>query len=176
MRSMNNIRALVVCGALLTLAVTGAGVARAVTAPGVTKVGGGAVTGYTVAALNSQWTMNGPGPHTFMSTTVSVPAGQSAILLAHFSAQSVCYGGAGWCTVTLLVDGKEMQPAVGSNFAFDSNEGGTRVGTQDEAHAIERSIQVGAGKHTVAVSMDVTAAPVIFNLFQGTLSVERIKV
>ena len=51
MRSMNNIRALVVCGALLALGVTGAGVARAVTASGVTKVSGGAVTGYTVAAL-----------------------------------------------------------------------------------------------------------------------------
>jgi hypothetical protein len=176
MRSMNNIRALIVCGALLALAVTGAGVARAVTAPGVTKVSGGAVTGYTVAALNAPWTMNGPGPHTYLSTNVSVPAGQSAILLAHFSAQSECYGGSGWCTLTLLVDGKQMLPAAGSNFAFDSTEGGTRADTQQESHAIERSIKVGSGKHTVSVVMDVTAAPVSFSLFEGTLSVERIKV
>lgn len=40
-------------------------------------------------------------------------------LVATFSGESICTGGT-WCTLKVTVDGVELNPVVGTDFAFDS--------------------------------------------------------
>jgi hypothetical protein len=61
------------------------------------------------------------------SETFNVPAGETARIYAIFSAESACSGGGAgsrFCGVRVLVDGTELNPAVGNDFAFDSTNNG----------------------------------------------------
>ena len=60
---------------------------------------------------------------------VNVPG--PGYLVATFSGESICTGGT-WCTLKLMVNGVEMNPVVGTDFAFDS------AGDQWESHSIQR--------------------------------------
>jgi hypothetical protein len=52
---------------------------------------------------------------------ISVPATQTGVLVATFTAESHCFGAPGaWCSVRIRCDGIELQPAVGTEFAFNS--------------------------------------------------------
>lgn len=68
-----------------------------------------------------------------------VPPGTSRLILATFSAESACYGTpAGWCSVRILINGAEGAPASNSDFAFDSNDGGTADAGSWESHSLQR--------------------------------------
>ena len=94
-----------------------------------------------------------------MKETIAVPANSRALLLIRFSAESACYGGGtnpNWCIATIRVDGIEAAPATGRDFALDSTDNGTESGASWESHAMDRSIVVGPGLHTVVVMGSVT--------------------
>jgi hypothetical protein len=103
-----------------------------------------------------------------------VPSGQSALILARFAGESYCDGGttSNYCSVRIMIDGVEAQPAVGFDFAFDTDSA-----SDDwwEAHSIDRSAVVGAGSHTVTVQWAVTDSGTTFRLDDWSLTVERSK-
>jgi hypothetical protein len=93
------------------------------------------------------------------AVTVTIPAGQTRLLDARFSAESQCTGTTGWCSVRIVVlrpDGTvlELDPVAGPDFAFDS------VSTDNwESHAIERtSPRLPAGAYRVKVQAAVVGA------------------
>jgi hypothetical protein len=83
------------------------------------------------------------------TTTITVPAGRTATVVADLSAESACTGAAGdQCLVQILLDGQEMWPTHNGLASFDSaDDGGGR-----ESHAIIRTAEgVAAGTHTIKV-------------------------
>jgi hypothetical protein len=93
------------------------------------------------------------------SETVTVPAGETARIYTVFSAESACSGAGAseFCGVRILVDGNELNPAVGNDFAFDSTDNGDDTAQSWESHSIARSSEtLAAGNHTVQVQMRTT--------------------
>jgi hypothetical protein len=86
---------------------------------------------------------------------VTIPAGQTGYLEVTFSGESACTGAAGsWCTLRVMVDGVEIHPIVGTNFAFDSV--GTSGADLWESNSIQRiSNRIGAGSHFIEVEWAV---------------------
>ena len=96
------------------------------------------------------------------SATLNIPsAGTDQHFLATFSAESRCTASTddpaqgAWCALRILVNGTEMSPAVGTNFAFDSGNWPDGSGEDLwEAHAIQRVIgPLGPGNHDVQVQV-----------------------
>ena len=111
-------------------------------------------------------------------TTIRVPAGTRAIILARFSAESSCSGAAdGWCSVRIRIGGVDGLPVpTGAEFfAFDSADDGTETSSSWESHAIERSRVLGPGTYVVRVQAAVSDAALTFRLDDMNLTVERIK-
>jgi hypothetical protein len=112
------------------------------------------------------------------SETFTVPTGETARIYAIFSAESACYGaGANHaCGVRIVVDGNELNPAVGTNFAFDSTDDGDETDSSSESHAIARSSEtLSAGSHTVKVQYRTTNAAATLRLDDWALIVYRTK-
>ncbi len=110
------------------------------------------------------------------SATIAVPSGQTARLVARFSGESDCWAPAG-CSLRIMVDGVQMLPASGNNFAFDS--GGNFDGDQDsyESLAMDRTSRVvSAGTHTVRVDWAVNNPNAGFWLDDWQLTVESWRV
>ena len=91
---------------------------------------------------------------------ITIPEGRTGLLLARFSAESACTGGAfGYCQAAIVVDGAEANPAVGSDFAFDSSDSNTETFASWESHAMDRSVgPLTAGTYTVTVQTDLIGA------------------
>jgi hypothetical protein len=111
------------------------------------------------------------------STTITVPSGQTALILARFSAESSCTNDAdpdGWpCNVRILIGGVEGGPASGNDFAFDT--AACCQGDVDgrESHSVDRSrLSVPAGTYTVQVQWKTTGGS-LFSLDDWSLTVER---
>jgi hypothetical protein len=106
------------------------------------------------------------------SRAINVPQGETALVVARFTGESQCSGGAAgnWCSVRIMANGTEMSPASGSDFAFDSV-----AGSEDfyESHTIERFIVLNAGTTTITVQRAVTSAATNFRLDDYTLIIER---
>ena len=94
------------------------------------------------------------------SLTMSVPNGKQKLFIAEFDAESYCQNGTQWCSVRILINGTEMHPQSGTNFAFDS------VDTDRwEAHAMSRTFgPVGPGQYTFQVQARVSNAATVFGL------------
>jgi len=123
----------------------------------VTNTGGATTTSGSYVALTSA------------TTTIAVAPGQTALLLARFSAQSQCTGASGSCSVEIFVDGTAADPvSTPANFAFDSASAGGAA----NAREIDRSMVVSAGVHTVQVRYAVAGAT-SFRLSHWSLTVER---
>ncbi len=79
-------------------------------------------------------------------------------MVAHFSAESLCLGTGGYCSVRIRMDGREMVPQSGMNFAFDSAGRDSR-----ESHAMERTVSgVSAGLvgiHIISVDYTLVCYP-----------------
>jgi hypothetical protein len=55
--------------------------------------------------------------------SILIPANGNFRAVVRFSGESDC-AASGWCTLRILVNGVEANPKVGSDFAFDSPDGG----------------------------------------------------
>jgi hypothetical protein len=116
------------------------------------------------------------------STTITVPSGQRALIVARFTAESTCtIGLSDGCEgqVRILIGGAEGAPACGVDCAFDS----TKEGQSDEleSHAIDRSRGgIGGltpGNYTVKVQFRVLRGDgAALSLDDWHLTVERSQV
>jgi hypothetical protein len=80
--------------------------------------------------------------------TIAVPAAQTGILVARFTAESVCSGVANsWCSIRIVCDGVELQPASGRDFAFDS----VGTGNWKSLSVTRRTDVLTGGTHTCEV-------------------------
>lgn len=94
---------------------------------------------------------------------VPMTLSSSGLINARFTAESQCNGvGSGWCSVRIVVYSAatgqftELNPASGTDFAFDSDEAGT-ADDMYEGHAMERSIRLPAGAYRFRVEYAVVA-------------------
>jgi hypothetical protein len=106
------------------------------------------------------------------TATITVPATQVQLVEADFTADSTCQGSfaENFCSLQILADGVEMTPQAAGDFAFDG------VGTADdfyEGHAMQRSIVLGPGRHTIQVQAMVTLAGMSFFLDDWSLTVTQ---
>jgi hypothetical protein len=156
---------------LLAVAAVGlllaSGVALAVTS----VVSGGAINQVKVARSDEAFNTTSASYVDIPGATVQVtaPRGGQALLLARFSAESICTGGA-WCSVRIVaVKGgveQEMEPASGTDFAFDSPNDNW------ESNSMDRSLLVGRGTYTVKAQAAVIGGS-SFRLDDWSLTVER---
>jgi hypothetical protein len=112
-------------------------------------------------------------PIASLAQTVTVPVGTQRRLLATFSGESACTGGAGTgsCSLRMLVDGVQLSPAVGGDFAFDSTDYGSESIASPESHSIQRfSGNLASGPHTVTVEVSVQGAATTFTVDDMVLS------
>ena len=103
---------------------------------------------------------------------MSVPTGQQKIFIAQFGAESLCTGASGYCNVRILMDGVEMNPSSGKDFAFDT----ITTGGADwwEAHQITRVAgPVPAGLHSFKVQVSTTDAVTQFRVDDWTFMVMK---
>ena len=98
---------------------------------------------------------------------MAVPNGLQKTFIAEFDGESACNGGTGWCSIRILVDGVEMNPASGTDFAFDS-AGEDRW----EGHSMTRTFgPLSSGQHSFEVQIAVTNAATTFRLDDWTFKV-----
>jgi hypothetical protein len=115
------------------------------------------------------------------TTNIKVPTGTTATIDARFTAQSACYSleivvADSWCSVRILIDSTEGQPAAGHDFVFDTTNNGAETADDWEAHAIERFVTgVGPGAHTVTVQMAANKNAVTFAIDDWSLVVEAFR-
>lgn len=102
------------------------------------------------------------------TATVDVPAGASGLIVARFTASSIC-GPSGGCNVRILIGGVEASPALVS--PWDS--GVTDSSVDYEASALDRSRTVGAGSHTIQVQAARGSGTTFYDLDNWHLTVER---
>ena len=88
-----------------------------------------------------------------------MPAGETARIYAVFSAESAVRRAVPppphTAASAITVDGNELNPAVGTDFAFDSTDDADEgVSSSCESHAIARSSEtLAAGNHPVQVQI-----------------------
>jgi hypothetical protein len=97
-----------------------------------------------------------------------------SLINARFTAESLCDGDSGTCTVRIIAQPAvgppiELNPSSGTDFAFDSV-----AATDDgaEAHAMERSRRL-EGNYTIRVQYGVTNAATTFTLDDWHFAVEE---
>jgi hypothetical protein len=136
---------------------------------GVTTTSGGAIAAVAVArGVDARDTTSG--------TFVALPGARltmrgRGLLLIRFTAESNCSGGGvdDYCSVEVLVDGVQAKPNSGLDYAFQTNNGGTW-----EGNAMDRSIKVGPGLHTIQLEYATTnGGSTDFRLDDWSLTVER---
>ncbi len=87
-----------------------------------------------------------------ISTTITIPNGYTAVVAAEFGAETSCYGSAsGFCSIRILADSAEMEPAEGTENAFDSTDGGIRTVVDWDETSITRAMTLPAGEYTISV-------------------------
>ena len=138
------------------------------------------VTETTLATTESSSFVDLPA----MSTTVSVPSGQKALLIITFSAEVTCApegASEGTCVIQVLVDGT---PAAPGHPIFNSSHDQDGAFHDDQFESEANSIQfvagpVSSGQHVVKVQWLVDSAAggdVQFRVQERTLTVLRSKV
>jgi hypothetical protein len=107
----------------------------------------GVVANETAFTTSSTTFVDVPG----VSTTVTVPAGKTATVIAWFSAESTCLGGdpGDWCQARLLLDDVEMLPAEGKASVFDSHDDGNLANAYEHNAMVRHAVNVGSGTHTI---------------------------
>jgi hypothetical protein len=142
------------------------------------------VRGEDASAYNNSTTFTDiPG----VATTVSVPRGEKGLILARYSAETICYivegttnTGDNKCSVKIMVvnnsTGQQMEACPcnqGTQFAFDSTSAGTENIYAQESHSMDRSLIVGPGKYTVKAQWAVTHSDVRFRVDDWSFTVEK---
>jgi len=174
-RLLRRPRLLLVAVFLLGALLAGSGV---VVAAQVIKTGK-AVTAVKVVTETSQSYANTAFTWTDiagMSTSVTVPSGEKAILLITFSAQSLCSDASGattYCQIRVLVDGIAAPPGPVN---FDSAADGNSA-LAAEANSMQFVAgPLNAGSHTIKVQGLVDEAQSTFVVRSRTLSILRSRV
>lgn len=92
--------------------------------------------------------------------SVTVPAGRTAVVVAHFSAESLCSGGSAGdeCQIRVLLDGTPMQIDSEGASIFDSVDDGNSLKSAESKSIVRYQENVGPGTHTVQVQDRVKAA------------------
>jgi len=129
------------------------------------------VTNGTNTTSTASTFVNVPG----MVTLLKVPPGKRAYLVARFSAESACAGNTGhWCSVRILVDGHEIAPATGFDFAFDTVNAGAPNSFMWRGASMDRSYFASSGTHTIVVQEATTDSShgTTFWLGERSLTVE----
>jgi hypothetical protein len=166
MRFLKARRTATVAVVAVAMILAGAGIAVAAT----TTSGGTAVSRVRVLTEDAATIWTG-STYTNLGT-LTIYAGAGSMLLASFSAEVACYGGSGWCNVRILIDGAEAAPVVGTDFAFDSTDGGTETFGSWESHAMQRTRIAGSTiTHTVTVQVAQVGTGVTARYDDWTLSV-----
>jgi hypothetical protein len=136
---------------------------------GVSTTSGGAIAAVAVArGVDATDTQSG--------TFVPLPGGRltmrgKGLLLIRFTAESECSSSSptgNYCSVKIMVDGVQAKPNSGFDYAFDTDDGGSW-----EGNAMDRSIKVGPGLHTIQVFYGVTDTSIDFRLDDWSLTAER---
>ena len=166
---MRNIEKIIATLVLIALGLTAPALA-AVTHTGTGVFKTTVVTETSAQSTTSAAYVNLPGA----TANITVPAGKVHLVNVRFSAESYCFGSTGltgnWCTIRILADGVEMLPNSGSDFAFNAN------GAADdfwEGHAMERTLVLGPGPHTISAQWAVTNSGVTFRLDDWTFAVTQ---
>lgn len=114
---------------------------------------------FTVATVGSWQNV----PTAVMS--INVPSGTSRMIDARYTAESLCTGTGGWCSVRIALFSatgvfiNELHPGAGTDYKFDTPGGAEEIG------ALERTSGfVGAGTYTVRVQALRTAGVSQFTL------------
>jgi hypothetical protein len=103
---------------------------------------------------------------TLATAGVTIPTG-TGLMVAHFSAEALCSGPGGWCPVRILIDGTEMVPQSGTDFAFASPD------NNYNSSAMERTWNgAAAGAHTFTLQYCVTAGATSFRVDDWVFDVE----
>jgi hypothetical protein len=78
-------------------------------------------------------------------------------IVVRFTAESACYGGAGWCAARILVDGAEADPVMSPprDFAFDTTNDNKATLKWMESHSMDRVITNSAMSPPVTVEVQV---------------------
>jgi hypothetical protein len=102
-------------------------------------------------------------------TTITIPAAiEKSVVRARFTAESLCESLAvpGICSVRVLFNGVELEPASGLDYAFDSTDNGTESTNSMEGHALERTSYsyYPPGMYPVEVQISVDNAAVNFTV------------
>lgn len=158
----------VVAGLVLALVTASAAVAVSVTRNGGSVTAVRTVTQDSAATTNSTTWVDLPS----MSTTMSVPAGQKALLIITFSGESGCEdmnGTTVWCLVRVVVDGVIAPPG---EVRFDSRADGVAWETNSMQFV---SGLHNAGQHLVKVQYKVDETNALFTVDSRTLTVLRSK-
>jgi hypothetical protein len=173
---------------MATAMLLGAGVALAA----VTVLKGGTINQVSVVQGPDASDFNNSTTFTDIpdaATTVSVPRGEKGLILARYSAETICYivegttnTGDNKCSVRIMVvnnaTGQEVEacPCQGTAFAFDSTSGGTENILAQESHSMDRSLVVPRGRYTVKAQWAVTHSDVRFRVDDWSLTVEKARV
>ncbi len=118
-------------------------------------------------------------------TTVNVPAAnltlnRTTLVKARFTAESACYGSSGYCPVRIVYRRlspsvgpiTELNPVVGSDFAFDSTDNGRETTGSWESHAINRSVSLPAGRYQFFVQAGTVGGSATLRLDDMHLELE----
>jgi hypothetical protein len=106
------------------------------------------------------------------SGTLTVPATNTGFLVATFTSESNCQGTpGGYCNIIIKCDGVELQPAVGTDFAFDSVGTTSSGGNFHSLSVTRRSNAFTGGSHSCEVRENLISAT-FFRLDDWTFSVE----
>lgn len=111
-----------------------------------------------------------------LAQNIVVPGGAARRVLATVSGESACFGAVGYCRLRILVDGVELTPAEGNDFAFDSSDSNTETSSSWESHSIQRySGNLAAGAHSVTVELSSTDPALTFRFDDAVLSTVQIQ-
>jgi hypothetical protein len=118
--------------------------------------------------------------------SVFVPSGTSRLIMARYSAESVCSGGSGnaYCSVQIVARNEttgaitKLEPTSDGGFAFDSTDGGRETSVSWESHSVDRSFRLGDGSYFITAQRvsvpgpGTTTAPT-FRLDDWSFTVEQ---
>ena len=113
-----------------------------------------------------------------MTTTVNVPAGTTATIIARYGAETLCEDadGAGYCFVQLLRGVHRHDGSRHNSLASIDSVTSTSADDGSESHMIERwATNVGPGNHTIKVqATEGNGGVTSFTLDNQTLTVQVI--
>jgi hypothetical protein len=107
------------------------------------------------------------------SGSIVVPAAQTGFLVATFTSESNCAGlEGGWCNIIINCDGVETEPAVGTDFAFDSVGSKSAVVNFHSLSVKRRSNPFTGGIHSCEVRENLVLGAKRFRLDDWIFKVE----